>query len=50
MGQQIFAHAIQHEGGSSNYKLQLPATVKPGVYNLQLNSGSNIVNKKLVVE
>lgn len=50
VGQQVFTKALSHDGGSATYQLQLPASVKAGIYNLQLRSGENVINKKVVVE
>jgi hypothetical protein len=50
IGQQVFTKAISHDGGSATYQLQLPGTVKAGIYNLQLKDGESVINKKVVVE
>jgi hypothetical protein len=50
IGQQVFTKSLSHEGGSATYQLQLPGSVKAGVYNLQIKDGETIINKKVVVE
>lgn len=50
MGQQLLLQNIQHQGGAANYHLQLPASVKGGIYSLQINGESTFVNKKIVIQ
>jgi hypothetical protein len=50
VGQQVYAKSVTHLGGSATYQIELPTTVKAGIYNLQLQDGETILNKKLVVE
>src|SRR3954468_8461236 len=50
IGQQVFTKSLSHEGGSATYQLQLPSSVKAGVYNLQVKDGETVINKKVVVE
>ena len=50
-GQKVFSNLINSEGGSSSQSLKLPASLKPGIYNLQLNNGSDVkINKEIAVE
>jgi hypothetical protein len=50
IGQQVFTKSLSHEGGSATYQLQLPSSIKSGVYNLQVKDGETVINKKVVVE
>lgn len=49
-GQQVVSRSVGHAGGSATYQLDLPASVKSGIYNLQMKDGEKVLNKKLVVE
>jgi hypothetical protein len=50
VGQQVYSRSINHDGGSATYQLQLPGSVKAGMYTLQLREGEKVINKKVVVE
>ncbi|HVZ55432.1 MAG TPA: T9SS type A sorting domain-containing protein [Chitinophagaceae bacterium] len=49
-GQQVYGQQISHPGGNVTQSLQLPATLKPGVYNVQLSGTDVRWNRSLVVE
>jgi hypothetical protein len=49
-GQLITTSNIVHDGGSAVYSLQLPNAIKPGIYNLIVNSESFVITKKVIVE
>lgn len=48
-GQQVFAKSISHAGGAVTTSLELPATVKPGMYTLQIAGGTTTINKSFIV-
>ncbi len=49
-GQEIFSKQVFTDGGSLTQTFSLPATVKPGIYNLQLNGNEIRLNKKVIVD
>lgn len=49
-GQKIFSGEVRSEGGSSSQSVQLPSSVKPGTYTLQLNNADQKLNKTIVIE
>lgn len=49
-GQKVFSSKINSDGGSSTQSLDLPATLRKGTYNLQMNNGSLKFNKTVVFE
>lgn len=50
VGQKVYAKNINHLGGTATFTIDLPASVKKGIYSLQVgNSVSNVINK-IVVE
>ncbi len=50
LGQRVYNKALNHEGGAANYQLQLSSALKGGLYNLQLNDGTSVINRKVIVE
>lgn len=49
-GQKVYAKSINHLGGTATFTVELPATLRKGVYSLQVgNAVSNVINK-IVVE
>lgn len=49
-GQQVYSKSLQHDGSSSSYSLQLPLSVKAGIYNLQIKDGETVINAKVAVQ
>lgn len=49
VGQQVFSQLINHNGGAATEVIQLPATIKPGMYNLQLNGGEVKLAKSFII-
>lgn len=49
-GQQVFNGSINHAGGSATQSLQLPASVKAGIYTLRMHNGTGITNRNVVIE
>jgi hypothetical protein len=50
-GQQVYTEKFNHNGGALNQTLQLPASLKPGMYILHLESGlSKLMNKSFIVQ
>jgi hypothetical protein len=49
VGQVVFTRNLE-VNGSTVIPMNLPASVKSGIYNLQLRNGAEVVSKKLVVE
>ncbi|MES2849438.1 MAG: T9SS type A sorting domain-containing protein [Bacteroidota bacterium] len=50
MGQKVYAKSVNHNGGTATFTVDLPASVKKGVYSLQVSNGATTVNNKIVVE
>lgn len=48
-GQQVYTQALTHAGGSVTESLQLPATIKAGIYNLVISSGEMKMVKTFMV-
>jgi hypothetical protein len=48
-GQQVYSKQLLHVGGAVTEMLQLPATVKPGLYSLQVVSGEMKLTKTFIV-
>ncbi len=50
-GQQVYAQQFNHNGGAVSQSLQLPQSVKTGVYTLLLeNAGTKVMNKSFIVQ
>lgn len=50
-GQQVYAQQFAHNGGAVSQSLQLPQSVKTGVYTLLLeNAGVKVMNKSFIVQ
>lgn len=50
-GQQVYAQQFAHNGGAISQSLQLPQSVKTGVYTLLLeNAGTKVMNKSFIVQ
>jgi hypothetical protein len=49
-GRTINTSTINHEGGTANYKLQLPSKLKSGLYNLVVLSNDFKVTRQIFVE
>ena len=49
-GQVVFTAQVSTEGGSLSQSFRLPATVRTGVYTLQVTGNDINVNKKIVIE
>ena len=49
-GQLVYTRAISHNGGSATESIQLPATVQPGLYTLELISTEQKLTKSLLVK
>lgn len=49
-GQLLYNELIQHPGGSIGQTFNIPASVKPGIYNLKLNSKQINFSKALVIQ
>lgn len=49
VGQVVFNRSIE-VNGSTVVPMVLPASIKSGIYNLQLRNGAEVISKKLVVE
>lgn len=47
-GQQILTKSISHAGGAVTTSLELPSTVKPGMYTLRIAGGSTVINKSFI--
>lgn len=47
-GQQVYSKKLSHQGGSMTQTIELPATVKPGVYNIMI-SGDNYHEAKMFI-
>jgi hypothetical protein len=50
MGQVVFNSKVATEGGSLSQAFRLPATIKGGVYTLQVAGNDINLNKKIVIE
>ncbi|MBN8674013.1 MAG: T9SS type A sorting domain-containing protein [Chitinophagales bacterium] len=48
-GQQVYTQALSHAGGSVTESVQLPATIKAGIYNLVISSGEMKMVKTFMV-
>jgi len=48
-GQQLYTQALSHAGGSVTESVQLPATIKAGIYNLVISSGEMKMVKTFMV-
>lgn len=48
-GQQVFAKSMTHAGGAVTSSIELPSTVKPGMYTLQIAGGNTTINKSFIV-
>lgn len=48
-GQQVYAKSMTHAGGAVTSSIELPSTVKPGMYTLQIAGGSTVINKSFIV-
>jgi hypothetical protein len=48
-GQQVLAQSLSHAGGSVTESVQLPATIKAGIYNLVISSGDLKMVKTFMV-
>jgi len=49
-GQLLYNEFIQHPGGSIGQTFNIPASVKPGIYNLKLRSKELSLSKALVIQ
>ena len=49
-GQLLYNELIQHKGGSIGQVFNIPASVKPGIYNLKLRSKELSLSKALVIQ
>lgn len=50
MGQKVFTKNITHNGGTATYSLEMPASVKKGIYNMSISNSTDGINRKIVVE
>lgn len=50
VGQQVYVEKISHPGGNFNQGFQLPASMKPGMYSIQLRSGEFSLSRAFVVQ
>ncbi len=48
-GQQVYSKLLLHNGGAVTEALQLPATIKSGMYNLQLTGGEVNLTKTFIL-
>lgn len=48
-GQQVYTKSMTHAGGAVTSSIELPSTVKPGMYTLQIAGGSTVINKSFIV-
>lgn len=50
-GQQVWVQKFSHSGGAINQTIQLPASVRPGMHNLQLdNEGTKVATRSFMVQ
>jgi hypothetical protein len=49
-GQEVFTQQVVHTGGSVTQSLQLPSSLRTGIYNVQLSGTDVKWNKALVIE
>lgn len=50
LGQMIVSKAINHQGGSSNYTIELPAGTKAGIYRVTVKAGSTTLQQTIIVQ
>ncbi|MBN8674014.1 MAG: T9SS type A sorting domain-containing protein [Chitinophagales bacterium] len=48
-GQLLYTKSITHAGGAVTSSVELPSTVKPGMYTLQIAGGTTTINKSFIV-
>lgn len=48
-GQQVYNQLLNHHGGAATEVIQLPAALKPGMYNLQLSGGEVKLAKSFII-
>lgn len=49
-GKKVYSSSMIHEGQSSNIIIRLPASITPGIHNLQISSKTLKLNKAIVIE
>jgi hypothetical protein len=49
-GQEVFTQQVVHTGGAVTQSLQLPSSLRTGIYNVQLSGTDVKWNKALVIE
>ena len=49
-GQAIYRQEFEHPGGAFSQTISLPASIKSGMYNLQLIKGNEVINKTFIVQ
>jgi hypothetical protein len=50
VGQQVYSKALSHAGGFVTQSIQLPASLKPGIYNLQMVGDGVKLTKTFIVQ
>lgn len=48
-GQQVYAKSLAHAGGAVTSSVELPSTIKPGMYTLQIAGAITVINKSFIV-
>jgi len=49
-GQKVYAKSVMHNGGTATISLELPASLRRGVYHVQVSDANNRYIQKIVVE
>ncbi len=51
LGSQVYNQTFTHSGGAINLTIQLPTSLQPGMYNIQLaTSEKKVMSKKIIIE
>ena len=50
VGQVVYNKTINHDGRTATFTVDLPTSLKKGIYNLQLNNNQQRINKSLIIE
>jgi negative regulator of sigma E activity len=49
-GQRVYAYSMDYTGGYATQRISLPATVGKGTHFLQINNGSTVINKQVLLQ
>lgn len=49
-GQQVFSTSWQHSGGSASRSVELPGSLAPGYYHLQVSGGGKMISEKFILQ